>query len=179
MWCPYLSSFSLPPSKTWCPWPYRGHTLAFISNHASVSSPLSYTLTSPFPFPSFLSSFLFFLLPCIPFLLPCNPGSFTWVASRNTRDGRFTLPWLQHRRKYRPPPTNSQQPLWKGLGLSDPQWDLEGPVLSRCGAGTHSCLDCFLNICCQPQSSESTDCGLPKRKARPIWHSACKGQDPQ
>lgn len=81
-----------------------------------------------------------------------------------------------------PSTTNSQQLLWKGWGLgflSDPQWDLEGPVLSRCGAGTHSCLDGFLNICCQPQSSESTDRGLPKRKARPIWHSACKGQDLQ
>lgn len=56
------------------PWPYRSQTLALISNHASVSSPLVYTLTSPFPFPSFLSSFLFFILPCIPFIFPVTQG---------------------------------------------------------------------------------------------------------
>lgn len=60
------------------------------------------------------NSFLFFIHPCIPFLLPCNPGSFTWVASRNTRDGRFTLPWLQHRRKCHPPPLTPNSPYGRG-----------------------------------------------------------------
>lgn len=119
MWWSYLSSFLLPPSKTWCSWPYRSHTLALTSNHPSIFSPLFYIFISPFPFPFFLSSFfLFFILPRIPtFLLSCDPGGFTQVASRNTSEGSLRYRDCNTEENTTPSTTNSQQFLWKGWGL--------------------------------------------------------------
>lgn len=99
------------------------------------------------------------------FPLPCDSGCLLGLIGTSAMDDLGNAGKLPIAAEVSTPSTANYQHLWEGWALHSSL--THDGIWHRCGSGTHSCLDCILNICDQPKTFEPMSQGLPKRKPCP------------